>query len=71
MLSTFKEIKGKAENLDRELEIIKRKHSRSENTITKIKTSRYELNSMLKLKNESITEIQKKIQTQAYREPKR
>ena len=49
MLNTFKEIKGKAENLDRELEIIK--HSRTGTTITKIKTSVYQLN-MLQLKEE-------------------
>lgn len=45
MLNTFREIKGKAENLDRELEIIK--HSRTGTTITKIKTSVYQLNIML------------------------
>lgn len=50
MLNTFKEIKGKAENLDRELEIIK--HSRTGTTITKIKTSVYQLNIMLQLKEE-------------------
>lgn len=55
MSSTFKKIKGKAENLGRELEIINKKHSRTGNTITKIKkTSVYELNNMLRLKEEGL-----------------
>lgn len=54
MSSTFKKIKGKAENLGRELEIINKKHSRTGNTITKIKKSVYELNNMLRLKEEGL-----------------